>query len=126
MFLIVVLAVYLLLGVFVVQNGGSQDFTFLGYTRHLPTWAPTAAAAGVTSALMLLHMGTAGMGDRFRRYGHNRDLDQHRGLIAELRDENARLREELAAAGGAARRAAANRRSVLDSLRGRFQGRHTT
>lgn len=126
MFLIALLAAYVLLGVFVVQNGGAQDFSFLGYTWHLATWAPTAVGVGVVSALMLLHMGTSGVGHRFRRYGHSRDLDEHRGLISDLRDENARLREELAAARGAAGRTAADRPSPLDSLRSRFQSRHTT
>lgn len=127
MFLIALLAAYVLLGVFVVQNGGFQDFTFLGYTWHLATWAPTAVGVGVVSALMVLHMGTSGMGHRLRQYGHTRDLDEHRGLIADLRDENARLREELAAARGAAGgRTAAARPSPLDSLRSRLQSRHTT
>lgn len=120
MYLIALLIVFGLLGVFAVQNGGTQDFTLLGYTWNLPTWAPTAIGTGLASVLLLLHMSHAGLGARFRELGHGRALDEHRGLIEDLRADNARLREQLAAARGAASvrgPVAGPRRSWTDELR---------
>jgi hypothetical protein len=61
---------------------------------------PTAIGVGIVSALFLLHMGGVDLGYRFRQFGHDRQVEGHRNLIADLRDENSRLREELAAARG--------------------------
>jgi uncharacterized integral membrane protein len=100
MYLIALIALFVLLGVFAVQNPGVQNFTLLGYGWHLPLWVPTAVGVVVASALLLLHMSTAGLGHRFRQIGHDRAIDEHRGLISDLRRENASLREELAARRG--------------------------
>lgn len=137
MYLIVLLVVFALFGVFAVQNGGTQDFTLAGYTWNLPTWAPTAIGTGIVSLLLLLHMSHAGMWSRFREFGHGRAIDQHRGLIDELRVENSRLREQLAEARGAmgaarSQPAAVNRgttpppsRNWVDGIRDRFRSRET-
>jgi uncharacterized integral membrane protein len=117
MYLIAILVLFALLGVFAMQNGGTQDFTLLGYTWNLPTWAPTAIGTIVASVLLLLHMSHAGLGARFREAGHGRTLHEHRGFIEELRSENARLREQLAAARGAAEGAGRPRRTWTDELR---------
>ena len=127
MYLIALLVVFGLFGLFAMQNDSTQTFTLAGYTWSLPIWAPTAVGVGAMSVLLLLHMSQAGLGSRFREVGMGRALDQHRGAIESLRDENARLREELAAARGAA--SAANpRRSWTDGIRdltGRASGRRT-
>lgn len=122
MYLIALLVVFALVGVFAVQNGGTQDFTLLGYAWNLPTWVPTAIGTAAVSVLLMLHMSHAGIGSRFREMGHGRALDEHRGAIEDLRAENGRLREQLAAARGAAsstarRPAAGPRRSWVDDLR---------
>ena len=121
MYLIALLAVLALVAVFGVQNDGTQNFTLLGYTWTLQTWAPTAIAAGLVSALLLLHMGAAGVGHRFRQFGHGRALGEHRDVIEELRSENGRLREELAAVKGEVRgvRSATGGqpRSLMEGLR---------
>ena len=103
MYLIFMLVVYALLGVFAVQNGSTHDFTLLGYTWSLPIWVPTAIGTAAVSVLLLLHMSHAGLGSRFREMGFGRELDEHRDRIDGLRAENARLREELAAARGEVR-----------------------
>ncbi|HKF16395.1 MAG TPA: hypothetical protein VKF14_04245 [Candidatus Dormibacteraeota bacterium] len=100
MFLLALLIVFVLTGVFASQNGGTQSFTLLGYSWVEPIWLPTAIGVGIVSALFVLHMGSADIGYRFRRLGHDRQIEGHRDLIADLRDENSRLREELAAARG--------------------------
>jgi uncharacterized integral membrane protein len=136
MYLIGLLVVFALFGVFAVQNGGTQDFTLLGYTWNLPVWAPAAIGTGLVSLLLLLHMSHAGMGSRFREFGHGRAIDQHRGLIEDLRTQNAELREQLAEARGAMsatrrepvavdRTSATSRRSWVDGVRDRFRGRET-
>jgi len=100
MFLLALLIVFVLTGVFATQNAGTQSFTLLGYSWAEPLWVPTAIGVGIVSALFVLHMGSADVGYRFRRLGHDRQIEGHRGLIADLREENSRLREELAAARG--------------------------
>jgi hypothetical protein len=107
MYLILLLVVYALFGVFAVQDSGTHDFTLLGYTWNLPLWAPTAVAIAAVSVLLLLHMSHAGLGSRFREIGYGRKIDEHRDRIDALRAENGRLREELAAARGEIRGAAA-------------------
>lgn len=109
MYLILLLAIFALAGVFAVQNPGSQVFHFLGYGWLLPTWAPTAIGIGAVSVLLILLMSHAGLGSRFREMGHGREIDAHRREIEGLRAENGRLREELAAARGAADAASAAR-----------------
>ncbi len=128
MYLIALLVVFALFGVFAVQNDGTQTFTLLGYTWTLQTWVPTAIGTGVVSALLLLHMSYAGLGHRIRELGHGRALGEHRDAIEELRAENSRLREELAAVKGEVRGAAVSnggRRSFADSIRGLAGGRGT-
>jgi uncharacterized integral membrane protein len=88
--------VFGLLGVFAMENGGTQDFTFLGYIWHLPAWVPTASGVALVTLLLVLHMAHAGLSHGLRRVGYERTVDQHRGLIADLRADNANLREELA------------------------------
>ena len=127
MYLISLLIIFVLVGVFSVQNGGTQNFTFLGYTLNLYTWVPTVLGMAAMTALLLLHMGTSGMGYRLRQIGHGRALDEHRSVIDDLRTENGRLREELAAVRGEVRGAAGGpggggRASVLQGLRA-FAGR---
>jgi len=100
MYLIAPIVVFIIAGVFAVQNPGAQDFSLLGYSWRLPLWVPTAIGVGLVTVLLVLQMSTSGLGHRFRQLGHFREIDQHRGLISELRDENARLREELAARRG--------------------------
>jgi len=124
MYLILLLVVYAALGVFAVQNGGTHDFTFLGYSSALPMWVPAAIGTVATSVLLLLHMSHAGLGSRFREIGHGRTLDEHRDRIDELREQNSRLREELAAARGEVRGAtavAAPGRSPQQSLADSFR-----
>lgn len=117
MYLIVLLVVFALVGVFAVQNGGTQDFTILGYTWNLPVWAPTAIGTGIASVLLLLHMSHAGLGARFREFGHGRTLDEHRDMIDSLRAENTRLRVELAGLRGAASTNQPPPRTWMDNLR---------
>jgi uncharacterized integral membrane protein len=127
MYLIALIVVFVLVGVFAVQNPSTQEFNFLGYVWRLPLWAPTAIGIGIVSVLLVLRSGTAGVGARFQEVGHARDIDQHRGLIADLREENAALREEVAARRGelaglrsgtpAAPAAAASRPTWRDNVR---------
>jgi hypothetical protein len=131
MYLILLLAVFALTGVFAVQNDSTQHFTLLGYAWNVPAWTPTVIGVAVVSALLLLHMSHAGMGDRLRAMRSDRTLDEHRGLVDNLRTENARLREELAAMRGEVRGATrgAPRRSWVDGLRAlpnRLSGRSST
>jgi uncharacterized integral membrane protein len=107
MYVILLLVVFALTGVFVVQNDSTHDFSLLGYTWTLPLWAPTAIGVAAVSVLLLLHLSHAGIGSRFREMGHSRELDGHLGRIDGLRAENAQLREELAATRGEVRGAAA-------------------
>jgi hypothetical protein len=101
MYLILLLAVFALTGVFAVQNSGTQDFHYLGWGRSLPVWAPTAVGVGVVSVLLIAVRSYAGLGSRLREIGHGREIDQHVRVVEDLRAENARLREELAEARGA-------------------------
>src|SRR5215470_12198673 len=121
MYVILLLVVFVLLGVFAVQNGGTQDFTLLGYHWNLPAWTPTAIGTGIVSFLLLLHLSHTGMGEAVRRMGTGRELDAHRDRVEVLRSENGRLREELAAVKGEVRGANAGtagpRRSWMDSVR---------
>jgi len=133
MYLILLLVVFALTGVFAVQNVGTQDFNLLGYTWNLPIWAPTAIGVALVSLLLMLHMSHAGLGSRFRELGHGREIDEHRDQIDGLRAENARLREELAATRGEVRGAASTgappRRSWMDGVRSmgeRVRNRNTT
>ena len=100
MFLLALLIVFALTGVFAFQNGDTQSFTLLAYRWVEPLWVPTAIGVGIVAALFLLHLGGSGLAYRFRAFGHGREIEGHRSLIADLRDENSRLREQLAAAGG--------------------------
>ena len=102
MYLISLLVLFVVAAVFAMQNGGTQDFSLLGYTWNLPTWAPALIGTGIASALLLLHMSHAGLGARMRDFGHGRTIDEHRGTIDDLRVENSRLREQLAEMRGAA------------------------
>lgn len=97
MYLIGLLLVFGLLGVFAMENGGAQDFTFLGYIWHFPGWVPAAVGVTLVTLLLVLHMTHAGLRHGLHRVGYQRTVDQHRALIADLRAENASLREELAA-----------------------------
>lgn len=133
MYLILLLVVFALVGVFAAQNGGTHDFALLGYTWSLPLWIPTAIGTAAVSALLLLRMSHATLGSRFRELGHGRALHEHKDRIDELRDENVQLREQLAAARGEVRGAAATRRaprqSWMDELRAmtaRARNRSTT
>jgi uncharacterized integral membrane protein len=131
MYLIALLVAFILVGVFSVQNDSTQTFTLLSYTWNLQTWVPTAIGSGVIAALLLLHMSHAGLGGRLRQIGHGRTLDEHRDVIDQMRVENSRLREELAAVKGEVRGAAATSgspsfgRSLRDSVRG-LTGRDRT
>jgi len=107
MYVILLLIVFALTGVFMVQNGSNHDFALLGYTWTLPLWAPTAIGVAAVSVLLLLHLSHAGIWSRFREMGHWRELDDHVNRIEGLRADNAQLREELAAARGQVRGAAA-------------------
>ena len=102
MILIALLIVFGLVGVFAMENSGTQDFNFLGAVWHEPVWVPAAIGVALVSALLLLYTSTLDIGHRFLRYGHRREVEGHRDVIDELRDENIRLREELAAARGRA------------------------
>jgi uncharacterized integral membrane protein len=130
MYLILLMVVFALTGVFAVQNAGTHDFSLLGYTWSLPLWAPTAIGVAVVSVLLMLHMSHAGLGSRFREMGHGREIDEHRDRIDGLLAENAKLREELAAAQGEVRGAAAAGQPVrptwLDGFRERLRNRTTT
>jgi uncharacterized integral membrane protein len=106
MYLIVLVVVFILGGVFAAQNDGTQSFAFLGYTWTLQTWVPTAIGTSIVGLLLLLHMSHAGLGGRLRQIGQSRALDEHRDVIDQLRGENGRLREELAAVKGQVRGAA--------------------
>lgn len=103
MYVILLLALFAITAVFAVQNEGTQVFHLAGYSWMLPTWAPTAIGVGAVSVLLILVMSYSGIGSRFREIGHGRAIDEHRRMIDGLRAENVRLREELAAAQGAAR-----------------------
>lgn len=120
MYVILLLVVFALTGVFVAQNGSTHDFSLLGYTWTLPIWTPTAIGVAAVSVLLLLHLSHAGLWSRFREMGHWRELDEHVDRIDRLRAENAQLREELAAAHGQVRGAAAARapqQSWMDGFR---------
>jgi len=121
MYVILLLVVFALTGVFMVQNDSTHDFTLLGYTWALPLWAPAAIGVAAVSVLLLLHLSHAGIGSRFREMGHWRELDDHVNRIDGLRAENAQLREELAAVRGQVRGAAAARgapqQSWMDGFR---------
>jgi uncharacterized integral membrane protein len=131
MYLIALVVVFILGGVFAAQNDGTQSFAFLGYTWTLQTWVPTAIGTGVMGLLLLLHMSHAGLGGRLRQIGQSRTLDEHRDVIDQLRTENSRLREELAAVKGQVRGAATAgsgssfTRTLGDSVRG-LTGRDRT
>jgi len=115
MYVILLLVVFALTGVFAVQNGSTHDFSLLGYAWTLPIWAPTAIGVAVVSLLLLLHLSHADIGSRFREMGHWRELDDHVNRIERLRADNAQLREELAAARGRVRGAAASGGSPAQS-----------
>jgi hypothetical protein len=107
-YLLLLLAVFALTGVFAVQNEGSQVLHLLGYSRSLPIWVPTTTAVGVVSGLLLLGNALAGLRYRIREIGHARDVAEHHSVIDALRAENADLREELAALVGELRGAASS------------------
>ncbi len=121
MYLILLLVVFAVFGVFAAQNGGTHDFTLLGYAWNMPLWVPAAIGTAAVSVLLLLHMSHATLGSQFRELGHGRMLDAQRDRIEELREENVQLREQLAAARGEVRGAAATnrapRQSWVDGLR---------
>ena len=85
---IALLIVWAAVGALVVQNADTVHVTLLSYGWDVPMWAPTVVAVAATSALLLLTVIAAGLGHQVRTFGHRR-------TIAELDDENARLRDQL-------------------------------
>jgi uncharacterized integral membrane protein len=131
MYLILLLVVFAITGLFAVQNDQTQTFTLLSYSWNVPLWTPAVIGVGVVAALLMLHMSHAGMGSRLRSMGQDRMLDEHRGRLDDLRTENAGLREELAAARGEVRGATrvTTGRSWMDGIRtfpSRFSRRSST
>jgi hypothetical protein len=131
MYLILLLVVFAITGLFAVQNDQTQTFTLLSYSWSVPIWTPAVIGVGVVSALLMLHMSHAGMGSQLRSMSQDRMLDEHRGRLDDLRAENAGLREELAAARGEVRGAVrvTTGRSWFDGIRtlpSRFSRRSST
>lgn len=93
---------FLAAGAFAVQNPDSAQFHFLSYVWELPQWVPALAGVSVMAVLLVLHMTFATIGGQLQRFGHHRELGGHQDAISELEARNAKLREELAAARGAA------------------------
>jgi hypothetical protein len=97
------LAVFALAGAFAAENEGTQVFQLLGYTRTLPTWAPTVIGVGATGALATLLVCAGRLRYQLRAIGHHRAVARHLKVIERLEADNDRLRDELAAAMGAVR-----------------------
>jgi hypothetical protein len=106
MFLVGLLIVFALVGIFAADNRAIQHFTFLGTGWDVALWVPVALGVAAMGVLMLLHMIWADLGHRFVRFSLSREVGEHRGQIANMQAENERLREELAALRGEARAAA--------------------
>jgi hypothetical protein len=97
MYVLLLLAIFALTGAFATENEGTLVFRFFGYHGPLPTWAPTVIGVAAAAALLVVAIGSAGLGSRFREIRNHREIERHRELIDELVAENVRLREALAA-----------------------------
>jgi uncharacterized membrane protein YciS (DUF1049 family) len=96
--LLLLLAIFALTGAFAAENEGTQVFQLLGYTRTLPTWAPTVVGVGAGAALITLVVCAGRLRSQLRAIRHERAVHRHLRVIERLEADNARLREELAAA----------------------------
>lgn len=102
LFIIGMLIVFLATGAFAVQNPDTSQFHFLSYAWNVPLWVPTLVGVGAMAMLLFLAMTFATVGGQLMRFGYHRQIGGHRQTIAELEDQVARLREQLAAARGSA------------------------
>jgi uncharacterized integral membrane protein len=100
LFVIGMLVVFLATGAFAVQNPDTAQFHLLSYSWSVPMWVPTLVGVGAMAALLFLAMTFATVGGQLMRFGYHRQIGGHRATIAELEDEVARLRDQLAAARG--------------------------
>lgn len=107
MYIVLLLAIFALTATFAVQNEGTQVFRLLGYGWTLPTWAPTAIAVGVVTAVLVLVAAYLGLRAHLRDLGHGREMERHVRLIEDLLAENVLLREQVAGLQGEVRGATA-------------------
>lgn len=101
MILLLLLAVFAVAAAFAAENEGTQVFRLLGDTGTLPIWAPTVIGVGAGAVLVTLVVRATRLRARLREIRYQRLVDRHRNVIERLEAENARLREELAAASAA-------------------------
>jgi hypothetical protein len=109
-----------LIGLYAAQNPGTESFKlWLFQWTGLPHWVPLAASAALVAVMFIGYMGyngmLAGVRARFlRRHlnAHEATIDDLRGEIRHIRDENARLRAQLPSTGDRVRAVFRGRQSA--------------
>lgn len=101
LFLILIGAYFVGMGYFVQQNGQKLDVHMFMWTwAAIPAWLPVVSAGVVMFVLMFLWVmyGRARLG--FRHWTLGRRISEHDSTIADLRQENNRLRTDVARLSG--------------------------
>lgn len=96
LFLLLLIAAYVLIGLYVAQNPSATQDVFLvrWHWTGVHVWEPVAAAAVAIGVLFILYMLYAGAIHGVRAGSLRRRVVTHESTIGDLRGENTRLREE--------------------------------
>ena len=107
LFLLLLIAAYVLVGFYVAQNpSATQDvFLFKWHWTGVHVWEPVVAAAVAVGVLFILYMLYAGAIHGVRAGSLRRRVATHQSTISDLRGENTRLREDNARLRGQLRNA---------------------
>lgn len=95
LFLLLLIAAYVLVGVYAYQNTGTHDmWLFNWHWAGVSAWWPVVLTAVGIGALFLLYMIYAGAVHGVRYGSIRRRVTTHESTIGDLRRDNTRLREE--------------------------------
>ncbi|HYM51744.1 MAG TPA: hypothetical protein VET65_14385 [Candidatus Limnocylindrales bacterium] len=95
LFLLLLVAAYVVVGVYAYQNPWTHDMTlFTWHWSAVPAWGPVVLASVAIGVLFLLYMIYAGAVHGVRYGSVRRRVATHESTIADLRTDNTRLREE--------------------------------
>lgn len=93
-FLILLMIALGLLGIFVAQNSGTEEVRFLAFHwAGVRQWVPPAIAGGAVAILLILYMLMASGRRGIRQRGLRGRAESK---LADLQNENERLRQEVA------------------------------
>lgn len=95
LFLLLLIAAYVLVGAYAYQNPWTHDLTLFGWHwAGVPAWWPVVLASVAIGVLFLLYMLYAGLVHGVRYGSVRRRVLTHESTISDLRTETTRLREE--------------------------------